>query len=382
MRLVIIFDHFGPYHLARFRATRQQGQNLNIEVIGLEIVETSSEYAWVTLSNEIRKDIFTLFSHNNHCKRKLRPHHKFVRVWQALNALSADALVIPGYRGAVSLAAFLWGKTKKKPMIMMSESTQDDKTRATFREWCKSQIVRRYDAALVGGKRQQEYAMFLGIPRQRVFLGYDVVDNAYFAQVADKIRLEEPYYRQALGLPNSFFLTVNRFIAKKNLSGLIEAYADYRRLTGKQAWDLVICGSGPLEETLKKQAQDIAGIHFPGFMQVDKLPLYYGLASTFITPSSHFEQWGLVVNEAMASGLPVLVSRVCGCAPDLVREGVNGFTFDPFDLDGLARLMLKMSSGEVNLEGMGQASQKIIAHFTPEIFAENLFRAFAALRAV
>jgi len=82
----------------------------------------------------------------------------------------------------------------------------------------------------------------------------------------------------------------------------------------------------------------------------------------------------------MASGLPVLVSEICGCANDLVQNGVNGFTFDPFDVEGLALLMLKMSSGQVDLEAMGAASRRIIDKWTPEVFARSLLQAIEAAR--
>jgi 1,2-diacylglycerol 3-alpha-glucosyltransferase len=375
MRLVILFDNFGPYHLARLAAAQHLGRKQGIEVMGMEIVGRSHDYAWITSQEAKRKNIVTLFPSFRNANPKPSSYRKFFSVWQSLRHLKPDALAIPGYEGVVPLAAMLWGKAEKKTLVMMSESSRNDKIRRPLVEWCKSQIVRRFDAALVGGNQQREYAAFLGIPQYRIFLGYDVVDNDYFTREAEKVRQRKNYYRQVLGLPQRFFLTVSRFIPKKNLSGLIRAYGDYRRLTGEQAWDLVLCGSGPLEQELKHQAQDIPGIHFPGFTQIDKLPSYYGLASTFILPSSHFEQWGLVVNEAMASGLPVMVSRVCGCAPDLVQEGVNGFAFDPHDTEGLSRLMTKMTMGEVDLQAMGEASRRVIATITPEIFAENLFNA-------
>jgi glycosyltransferase involved in cell wall biosynthesis len=89
----------------------------------------------------------------------------------------------------------------------------------------------------------------------------------------------------------------------------------------------------------KKQIPDVL---FPGFRKGKELGTYYGLASCFILPSLQ-EQWGLVVNEAMAAGLPVLVSQTSGCAPDLVQEGVNGFTFDPTNPMQLAELMEKIA---------------------------------------
>ncbi|MFZ5448840.1 MAG: glycosyltransferase [Thermodesulfobacteriota bacterium] len=379
MRLAILFDNFGPYHLARLRATRNFGQKLGVEVMGVEIVGRSFDYAWIVPHNDIRKNIITVFPPKNDGTCKPSAYRKFLRVWQTLSSIEADAVAIPGYQGAGPLAAIIWGKINQKTLIMMTASTQHDKIRKPLSEWLKGLLVRRFDAALVGGKRQREYAALLGIPSDRIFLGYDVVDNDYFAGEAQKVRQSEKYYRQLLGLPRRYFLTVSRLIPKKNLSGLIEAYAGYRRLSGGEAWDLVICGSGPLEKALKTQARDIPGIHFPGFKQIDQLPLYYGLASTFILASSHFEQWGLVVNEAMASGLPVLVSRICGCVPDLVREGENGFVFDPQDIEGMSGLMAKMSMGAVNLETMGKASCKIIAALTPETFAENLMAAIKSV---
>src|SRR5262249_59830905 len=105
----------------------------------------------------------------------------------------------------------------------------------------------------------------------------------------------------------------------------------YRAAAGTAAWKLVLLGEG--EQRAKLEGlRDALGLRndvsMPGFKQYDELPAYYGLASAFVHTSTT-EQWGLVVNEAMAAGLPVLVSERCGCGPDLVREGVNGFTFDP-----------------------------------------------------
>jgi glycosyltransferase involved in cell wall biosynthesis len=109
----------------------------------------------------------------------------------------------------------------------------------------------------------------------------------------------------------------------------------------------------------------------PGFKQYPDLPAYYGLAGAFIHASTT-EQWGLVVNEAMASGLPVLVSNRCGCTSDLVQEGVNGFTFDPYDVQQLAQLMLGLSTLNSQLSTMAAASRRIIADWGPGRFASGL----------
>jgi 1,2-diacylglycerol 3-alpha-glucosyltransferase len=291
-----------------------------------------------------------------------------------------DVLAICGYDHPASLSRLAWAKIKGKIVILMSASKDNDQPRPIWKERLKRLLVRRFDAALVGGRPQKEYAVSLGIPPGRVFVGYDAVDNDHFARGAAAARVQEAGLRQELRLPVPYFLTVCRFSEVKNLVRYLSAYRLYRHLHPQSPWDLVLCGSGPLEAKLRKTAADLPGVHFPGFKQADDLPAYYALAQALILPSIS-EAWGLAVNEAMAAGLPVLVSTACGCAPDLVQEGVNGFTFDPYDVAGLARLLVKMSSGEADLKAMGEASRLIIADWTPEVFAQNLFKAVETAQA-
>jgi glycosyltransferase involved in cell wall biosynthesis len=222
--------------------------------------------------------------------------------------------------------------------------------------------------------------------RDRIFTGYDVVDNNYFARRAREIRNPKSEIRNKYGLPENYFLASARFIEKKNLPRLIEAYAEYRdRLKGTGVtdpgynrgapWDLVLLGDGPLRETLNAQLSTLNlhnHVHLPGFKQYDELPVYYALANAFVHPSTT-EQWGLVVNEAIASGLPVIVSERCGCVPELVQG--NGFTFDPMDEHELASLLFRMATlSDDDRRRLGDASYKIAANFVPERFGEGLER--------
>ena len=140
-------------------------------------------------------------------------------------------------------------------------------------------------------------------------------------------------------------------------------------------WSLVLLGDGALRPALNSQLSTLNlhdHVQMPGFKQYPDLPAYYGLANAFIHASTT-EQWGLVVNEAMASGLPVLVSNRCGCATDLVQDGVNGFTFDPYNIEEMAQLMLKLSTlNPSQLSTMCAASQRIISNLGPERFAQGL----------
>jgi glycosyltransferase involved in cell wall biosynthesis len=137
---------------------------------------------------------------------------------------------------------------------------------------------------------------------------------------------------------------------------------------------LVLLGDGALRSSLESQIVSLAlhdHVQMPGFIQYPELPAYYARAGAFIHASTS-EQWGLVVNEAMASGLPVLVSHRCGCAPDLVQAGVNGFTFDPYNVEELANAILKISALNFPLSTFGDASRKINANWGPSRFASGL----------
>jgi glycosyltransferase involved in cell wall biosynthesis len=259
----------------------------------------------------------------------------------------------------------------------MSESSQNDMPRKEWKEAIKRKIVSLFDAALVGGKNHVSYMQKLGKKGNEVFTGYDVIDNDYFRSNTDNIRERYKITRDRMGLPGKYFLASSRLISKKNLPFLIKAYADYRKLMQKNAFDLVIVGDGELRNEITALIYQLKlqhFIHLPGFRQYHQLPYYYAFASAFIHASIS-EQWGLVVNEAMASGLPVIVSEACGCAPDLVRNGSNGLTFSPYETRALTNIMLMMSSADCDLDSMGQKSREIISGCSPAQFGQGLRKA-------
>jgi 1,2-diacylglycerol 3-alpha-glucosyltransferase len=268
----------------------------------------------------------------------------------------------------------------------MSESARQDEPRIWWKEAIKRRIVGLYSAALVGGQRHVEYLVELGMLRERIFTGYDVVENAYFREKTEAIRSQRSEVREKYGLPENYFLASARFIEKKNLSTLIEAYAEYRRRSETAPnvpWDLVVLGDGLLRETLNSQLSTLnlhEHVHLPGFKPYDELPVYYALANAFVHASTT-EQWGLVVNEAIASELPVIVSERCGCVPELVQG--NGFTFNPTNEHELTARLLEMASlPDEERKHLGDNSHRIAANFAPERFGEGLERAATAAMGV
>ena len=199
----------------------------------------------------------------------------------------------------VALCKARWRAHSSDVQLDMSRRTDTALTEAM-----KSRVVACYDSALVAGSRHAEYLKFLGFAPGRVFVGYDVVDNAHFRHRGNLTS------RSAIAPTVSckHFLTVSRFLDRKNLKVLIAAFDKYAADEGEGGWSLRIIGDGPERETLE-EARRLSRfgdrITFHGFIQYDDLPACYAAASCLIVPSRS-DQWGLVVNEAMAAGLAVL----------------------------------------------------------------------------
>jgi glycosyltransferase involved in cell wall biosynthesis len=378
--LAVIFHRFGPYHLARLEAAGAFCAPRRVELVGLECGRTDSVYAWDEVAGARHFRRVTLSEQSVGESRTDARVAAAVR--GALRRERPDVVAIPGWSFASAVAALRWCGRNRAGAVLMSESTRLDRRRVWFKEWIKRRRVRRFGAALVGGQAHHDYAVELGMPHDRIFLGYDVVDNRHFFEGAAAARADAAARRAARGLPPRYFLASSRFVPEKNLSTLLDAFAVYRRRAGAAAWSLVLCGDGPLRDALREQAARLGiadAVVFPGFVQYPDLPAYYGLASAFVHASA-VEPWGLVVNEAMAAGLPVLVSRRCGCARELVQEGENGYAFDPADPAGLAGLMAQLGDDPKALEKMGVASRWRIEQWAPDRFAEGLWRAAVACK--
>ena len=377
--IAVVFHHIGPYHHARLNAAADR-----LSVTGIEWSAKGDE-PWGAAEAPAHYQKVSLFSEaTDQYLAKAQLRRAF---WSALEQANPDVVAVNGWNDFGSLAAANCCVRQGIPMVLMSESARQDEPRTWWKEMIKRRVVGLYSAALVGGQRHVEYLVELGMLRDRIFTGYDVVDNAYFRRRAEEARGRKSEVRKQYGLPENYFVASARFIEKKNLPGLIRAYAEYRQRSevGRQSsdvgkenapWDLVILGDGPLKADLCRLISDPrlhANVHLPGFKQYDELPVYYALAKAFVHASTT-EQWGLVVNEAVASGLPVIVSERCGCVPELVRG--NGFTFDPIDERELPSRLLQIASlSDDERRSLGDASYRIAENFAPEHFGEGLEQA-------
>src|SRR5437016_5912961 len=266
LAIVVIFHHIGPYHHARLNAAADR-----LSVTGLEWSGKAYD-TWGAAESPAHYQKISLFLE---ATDRYPGKAELLRAFSlALERANPDVVAVNGWNNFGSLFAANCCVRLGIPMIVMSESARQDEPRTWWKEMIKQRIVGVYSAALVGGQRHVEYLVELGMPRERVFTGYDVVDNAYFRRRAEEVRSQKSEVRQKYGLPENYFLASARFIEKKNLPRLIKAYAKYRqrssafakatanREVGRQRsevgsgngpWDLVLLGDGPLWGTLNSQ---------------------------------------------------------------------------------------------------------------------------------
>jgi len=362
---VIIYSNFGPYHIARLCALAK----ILPATYAIEIASNQKIYPWRPDKEHLEFQSKTLFAARSFESVPIGQQCKAIK--EALSKISPEIVVVAGYGKLVMRAAANWAKKQGVPSILLFSSTYFDHPRKWWKEFVKRILIKQYFAVAATGQRAFDYAHQLGTPRNRIFKVGNVVDNTHFLNAHKSLNENKDSTRKRLNLPEQYFLAVSRLSKEKNYSVLLNAFKEYRKQGGK--WDLVVVGGGPQEQQLLNMVElyRIPGVCFVGWQSYGDLPIYYALACCFILPSLS-EPWGLVVNEAMACGLPVLVSKRCGCMPELCRPGENGYDFDPCDTDEIVGLMLRVSSGKVDLRVMGEVSRRIVSNFTPKTWARKL----------
>lgn len=169
------------------------------------------------------------------------------------------------------------------------------------------------------------------MPENRIFLMPMMIDNSKYNDTMFRIKSLSPFK----------FLFVGRLIECKNLNLMIDAFIDFNNEYPYS--ELHIVGNGELENSIKLSYKKHPAVKFVGALYGDQLSLYYRNCHVLILASTS-EQWGLVVNEAMAGGLPTIVSDEVGARYDLVEDGVTGFVFHSTDKKELTECMKKVSS--------------------------------------
>lgn len=358
----LALHRIGPYHKVRLEAAVHLGLMLTV----LQTRPQSNEYPW-SFDPAASYPLASL--HGAAHPDADPPQAELDRqLNQLLDTYKPSAIVSVGWADPAYQRLLIAAHRRRIPLVIVSDSRINDEPRSAPKEWIKRQLVKGYSAALVAGSESQAYLEGLGFPAEGIFRPWDVVDNGFFQAVAGAARSSSG--------AQPHFLCVSRFVCKKNHTGLLAAYGRYQAAGGR--WGLRLIGAGPLEAQIRSETHslpDPTRVRCDPFLQLEPLARAYGEAGAFVL-ASHSDQWGLVVNEAMAAGLPVLVSRACGCAADLIEHGVSGWTFDPADPEALAALMHTAERQTPTWrEAMTSAARDRLSAFSPGRFAVGLHQA-------
>jgi 1,2-diacylglycerol 3-alpha-glucosyltransferase len=225
---------------------------------------------------------------------------------------------------------------------------------------------------VVPGKASFEYLKSLGSPEASILTAPNAVDNRLFAAKAANTRAHAAEFREKLKLPSRFILFVGRLVAEKGVYDLLEAYAKLENNLRSEV-SLVFAGDGVCREELAQRAKRITPgeVCFTGFAQREDLAGLYALAEGLVLPT-HTDTWGLVVNEAMACGLPIIVSSVAGCSVDLVEDGWNGYVVPPRDSEKLREAIDSLLRRAELKQQMSARSLERIRNYSPEACADGL----------
>ncbi|MCT0232998.1 glycosyltransferase family 4 protein [Synechococcus sp. CS-1327] len=364
--VLLALRRIGPYHHARFQAAAER-----MPLVVLETRPDSQEYPWLFTAQGAR-----------YGRRRLEgapspeqdpPLISLDRQLKALNdAIAPSTIVCVGWADSSYLRLFRLAAERTLPLVVISDSRWRDRPRHWLPELSKRLLLRQCGSALVAGSESRAYLERLGFPAAAIHQPWDVVDNAVFQAPSTP---GNPRDDNGTGGPADppHFLCVCRFVAKKNHQGLLAAYAAYQRLGG--LWGLRLIGAGPLEAEIRAAVAslpDPSRVQLDPFLQLEALRLAYSQAAAVVLASTS-DQWGLVVNEAMAAGRPVIVSSACGCAVDLVRHGVTGWCFDPHEPGGLLVALQRLEQTPLDArEAMGAAARENLKNWDPAAFASGL----------
>jgi glycosyltransferase involved in cell wall biosynthesis len=204
-------------------------------------------------------------------------------------------------------------------------------------------LFRRINGVLAIGTMNEQFYRAYGLPEEKIFRSPYAVDNEFFRRAGEKLLSERLGLRREEGIPEDahVFLFAGKLIPAKRPLDLVRAC---QRIANRNRAFLLFVGDGPLREALERELAELGMGRVVGFRNQTELPRYYAMTDTLVLPSI-FEPWGLVVNEAMNFGIPVIVSDQVGAGADLVVPEETGWVFEAGDLVALAQIMEKRLVG-------------------------------------
>lgn len=301
------------------------------------------------------------------------------RLRRAIRDTRPDAVLITGWNELGLIVAYPLLRLLRVPVILRGESNAL-RSRSVFIQLFHRFLLSCVSAVVVIGNANRRFYLNNGFSVQRLFPGAYFVESGRMVEMAKAYAGDRGKLRQENGYGDEdfVFVFVGKHVAFKRPMLLVEAAAQVRQ----RGWPvkLLFAGSGELTDSLQQRAAELnVPAYFTGFLNQTEMWRAYVPADAFVLPSTNRETWGLVTNEAMLFGLPVIVSDQVGCGPDLVREGETGYVFSD-GADGLAETMERLLRNRGRASEMGEIGRRLVLeHYSMPVATEGLK---AALRSV
>jgi glycosyltransferase involved in cell wall biosynthesis len=374
-RLAVLTEIIAPYRIPVFNALSRKAE-IDLHVIFLAETDSSMR-RWRTYADEIQFSYEVLPS----WRRRLGKYNILVNqnVASAVGKAKPEVILCGGYNYLASWQAARWARRNEVPFLLWCESTSSDQRgKHLLVESLKQKFLRNCDGFVVPGRSALAYMRQGGVPSGKVFVAPNAVDNDLFSARGQIARGNSVRLRGELGLPARYFLFVGRLVKAKGVADLLEAYGSLESELRSQV-GLAFAGDGPMRAELEALSRSIfpGTVHFPGFVHRDELASYYALAECLVLPT-HSDPWGLVVNEAMACGLPVICTDVAGCAADLVKS--NGRLVAARAPRRLADAMREIATDPELRDHMSRESRKLVRSYSPDLCATAISEAALAMQ--
>jgi glycosyltransferase involved in cell wall biosynthesis len=369
-KIALLWTHFLPYHMDRCEAVTERLRG-HADVVAVEVAATKPTATFNPSLAGAGATKVTIFP-----GREYDSIAFFPRFLGMLNVLRrCDWLFVGiGYGDPAVIALSFCLRILGKNVILMTDSKFDDHQRSALKEFGKSLLLVPYKGAVVSGHRSRRFVRYLGFRRRPILLGYDTVSiDRIERQAKDRIDLQHTRWSDRT------FVFIGRFIREKRVPYLIDCFANYVGKASKEPRRLVLIGSGYAESEAKQRAKELNVEHlvdFLGYQPSERVSQILAGALALILPSIE-ETWGLVVNEALAFNLPIIISDKAGARDLLVRNLINGFVIESDSINGFAEAMLQISESQATWDRMVIQSTRVRRNGDVSRFAEAVDSLFS-----
>lgn len=289
-----------------------------------------------------------------------------------------DVVVTGGYHHPTIWLALGYCRARGRPILAWSESTaRETRGSGAMADRFKRALIQRFDGFIAAGTRQAAYLKMLGASSDRIWIAPDAVDIGFFERASTLRAAGVEAEKRTLNLSSPVLLYVGRLLDAKGLPELLDVFDSIRQRFGAS---LLLVGEGPDRARYEElcRTRGLVGVSFAGFVQPGDLPKYYAVADVFVFPT-HSDPWGLAINEAMAAGLPVVVSDAAGAVDELVRHGDSGLVYRAGDREALRSSICRLLEDQALRQQMIAGAARAVRRHTPERMARGMADAVLAV---